>query len=188
MTATALLPLDFSLLEGFSFGQGAGNYQDRRACVMSALYLVTQIAEGKTTLADVLEKGDDALELKDSVTYVAPILRDFCIQRNDRGEDEAERRVWAMGLMPRLVGTAFTGVPDSPEEAAYNEQLRIVSRAARDSAKTEAAKQEARLFIETLNTSHLSTANKLMSTSTSTNDAIPVLDRMIEAILKHLGK
>jgi len=47
--AEEMKPLDFSILDGFEIGHGAGRYYNHRVCIMSALFLVTEIAAGRVT-------------------------------------------------------------------------------------------------------------------------------------------
>lgn len=111
-------PLDLSIFEKFEFVHGAGDYQGRRVCIMSALYLATEIAAGHTTLedsimsdddwdslADDLQKGRVRAQTRDRVSCVDDVIRDHCITRNDNTDDPAEAREWAMKTMPRITGT-----------------------------------------------------------------------------------
>jgi len=52
-------PLDFSILDGFEIGHGAGRYYNHRVCIMSALFLVTEIAAGRVTLEQAIMSDRD---------------------------------------------------------------------------------------------------------------------------------
>jgi hypothetical protein len=108
-----LLPVDLSIFaQDWKFVAGVGNYNHKQACIMSALYLATKIAEGKTTLEKVLApipKNDDyytdPLPEQDRVTCVSDLLRDALVERNDSFENEDARTKWAIPLLPRVLGT-----------------------------------------------------------------------------------
>lgn len=117
-----LPPVDLTFLWEWDFVGGTGDYQHQRVCIMSALYLATEIAAGRTTLAIALgkeEPPEDNLETEypveriteqDRVSCVSPTLRTLVVQRNDHfdeGRDDAdpERKAWALALLPKLLGT-----------------------------------------------------------------------------------
>lgn len=111
-------PLDYSILDGFTFVHGAGNYATKTVCAMTALYLLTQIALDKTSLPEAImtEAERDALdydkrqglrviEPHDRVSCVSDQLRDLVVNRNDCDIDPAARKDWALSIMPRILNT-----------------------------------------------------------------------------------
>lgn len=115
----SIKPVDLSVFDGFKFDADVGDYSEKRVCIMSALYLATEIALGHTTLeAAIASDGDfekwDALraagirvnpDARDKVLCVSDVIRSVAIHRNDETRDERERKEWAIRTMPRLLGT-----------------------------------------------------------------------------------
>jgi hypothetical protein len=185
--------LDFSILDGFTFGTGAGRYSEKRACIMSGLYLVTQIAEGKITLDQAIakdEEGEAEFEVNDRVTCVSPLVRDLVVHRNDlHSVSDEERKLWAMKTMPRIVGTAYVGDPDSDEAQAYETTLKRIAKQASLAGAFLEAKALAQKFIEDGDSDHLRQALYVLSSKRTTpKKAVMILDAQIEAVLAHLGK
>lgn len=134
-----LLPLNWGILEGFKFVDGPGECYDRTVCIMTAAYLVTQIAKGKVTLETAVmsdaewaayydrnsnEEGEGPARYHhaDKVACVSDVLRDICVKRNDSGaQTEDERKEWAMKLLPRIVDTAFGRQTDRRARLAASE-------------------------------------------------------------------
>jgi hypothetical protein len=118
MTTEEMKPLDLSIFQNFTFVEGTvGNYEMKEVCIMSALYLATQIALGKTTLQESIMSDDDWRTLAeetdlrrrpratDKVACVAGSIRDLCIERNDTTHSDVDRRAWAMVMMTQVTGT-----------------------------------------------------------------------------------
>lgn len=108
--STKLKPVDLSFLADWTFVGGVGNYRNKQACIMSALFLATKIAEGKVTLNQVLESDPNRsgpLGEYDRVSCVSPWMRDKVVERNDSFPDtmEDKRKEWALAMLPRLLGT-----------------------------------------------------------------------------------
>jgi len=183
-------PLDFSILDGFEIGHGAGRYYNHRVCIMSALFLVTEIAAGRVTLEQAIKDPDEGphFETRDSVNCVSWTLRSLAIQRNDyKPQDERSRRSWAMALMPRLVGTAYSGPRETGEEnQEYERKLEEIEKLARLKENVIKAKALAQKFIAEDNLRALHRASQLVSQEAPLD--LASTDRAIEAILQHLGK
>lgn len=118
MKTTEIKPLDLSIFKDFKFVPAVGDYHDKQVCIMSALYLATQIALGKTTLEDAILSRDERDEIEgetgqdvkrfyatDQVDCVSGYIRDVCISRNDENVGVDKRKEWALSMMPKIVDT-----------------------------------------------------------------------------------
>lgn len=107
--AKALPPVDLSFLKDFTFKAGSGSYADKHICIMNGLYLATEIAAGRVTLAEALSPSSPrhpyGMTPDDSVSCVSGVLTQAVIYRNDCELKATARKKWALALLPRLLGT-----------------------------------------------------------------------------------
>lgn len=102
----ALKPVDLSFLADFVFVGDNGHYEDKEVCIMNALYLAVEIAEGRLTLEQAL-KGQ--IGVSTSVDCVHDVIHNLAMSANDSFRDDAARKAWALATLPRLLGTRAGG-------------------------------------------------------------------------------
>ena len=84
-------PADY--FRDWTFVDGVGNYAEHRACVMSAIVALRRA-----------EAGVDLNGAIDTADCVCPVVRRLAIRRNDVMAN-ADRKAWALGMIPRLMGS-----------------------------------------------------------------------------------
>jgi len=182
----ALPPVDLKFLRKFDFIDSVGDVASREVCVMSGLYLATEIAAGKITLKEALEGYPDGsyVEMTDRVDCVHPILNTLAIHRNDAFIDPKKRKAWALKTLPRLLGTKG----NAKNEIRLNRIAEVVMEKIRDAKiKDLVAKYYKRKDPDFLNEAH---DLAIESLSISELDDLPVehMDAVMKAMFAAAGK
>lgn len=81
-------------IKGLRLVKGPGNYEEGRACVMSAAAAIHG-----------LEQGEPLKEATDYLACACPVLRQLIMYRNDNFKHDDERTAWGIDLIPRIIGS-----------------------------------------------------------------------------------